>query len=458
MTRSTGQRRHHFKNTQPTHPDIKPYKEWFPPNHNFYVSFRRWLKAGGYSHTALNVYGVATRMALGLLDKPYWSIDPDRDLAVVHTHLEGRTDLTPTTRREYAKGLFKLAEFIRWRSGKAKRPKKINWAYYTGPLPDWLDELVRAYIAHRRSQWPPERQYRATLELVSRLTASLRWMTANDSLDQIGDITPQVWFGFVEHRLANQIHPNTINGQFSRLLGFLHFLADEGQPVCLRIFRVSYLEGGWRLPKDASISQLQRLLAAVEKEAGSSHTSEQRMGLMDRAWVLLMLHCGLRSGEVRRLRLVDIDWEQRKVRIEQSKGLNDRYIWLSEAVLDALQTYLGVRGPGEYLPETVFVYRHKPLGIRFFQSRLKRYAKYHGVKITAHQLRHSCATLLLNAGAPVTTVQAILGHKRLDTTMQYARLYDGTVAEHYYQAMQQVEGFLDLELDVKVQDDVEINT
>ena len=46
----------------------------------------------------------------------------------------------------------------------------------------------------------------------------------------------------------------------------------------------------------------------------------------------------------------------------------------------------------------------------------------------AHQLRHPCATLLLNAGAPVLTVQSILGHRFIDTALNSARLYDSTVA------------------------------
>ncbi len=56
-----------------------------------------------------------------------------------------------------------------------------------------------------------------------------------------------------------------------------------------------------------------------------------------------------------------------------------------------------------------------------------------------HRLRHSCATLLLNSGAPVLSVQMILGHKQIDTTLGYARLYDGTVAADYYAAINQVE-------------------
>jgi site-specific recombinase XerD len=48
-----------------------------------------------------------------------------------------------------------------------------------------------------------------------------------------------------------------------------------------------------------------------------------------------------------------------------------------------------------------------------------------------HQLRHTAATLLLNAGAPIVAVQAILGHKKIGTTLIYARLYDDTVATDY---------------------------
>jgi site-specific recombinase XerD len=51
-----------------------------------------------------------------------------------------------------------------------------------------------------------------------------------------------------------------------------------------------------------------------------------------------------------------------------------------------------------------------------------------------------CATLLLNARASVLTVQALLGHKHVDTTLRYARLYDSTVATDYERAMSRIEG------------------
>ena len=95
----------------------------------------------------------------------------------------------------------------------------------------------------------------------------------------------------------------------------------------------------------------------------------------------------------------------------------------------------------------VFVFRHRPLGSTFCYDRLRSYGRRCGVWASPHQLRHSCATLLLNAGTPVLTVQTILGHKYIDTTLGYARLYDGTLTADYYRAMIEIEGRLELSED-----------
>jgi integrase len=191
------------------------------------------------------------------------------------------------------------------------------------------------------------------------------------------------------------------------------------------------------------LDQLRRLLEQIELDAASSHAGVQRMGVLDRAWFLLMLHCGLRTGEVRRLRRTDVDLDRQWVRIEASKGLKDRAVCLSPAAVAALRAYVPLRGP--VLTEHLFIYRHQPLSTSYCSQRLRTYGRRCGVRVTPHQLRHSCATLLLNAGAPILTVQAILGHKHIDTTLGYARLYDGTVAADYYRAMAHIEHRLALD-------------
>lgn len=61
-----------------------------------------------------------------------------------------------------------------------------------------------------------------------------------------------------------------------------------------------------------------------------------------------------------------------------------------------------------------------------------------GIQATPHQLRHTCATLLLNAGMSVLGVQAILGHKYVDTALRYSRTYDATVAKDYMEAIETI--------------------
>ncbi|MCD4699056.1 MAG: site-specific integrase [Phycisphaerae bacterium] len=185
------------------------------------------------------------------------------------------------------------------------------------------------------------------------------------------------------------------------------------------------------------------LLEEIEAEARARHANRWRMGVLDRAWVHLMLYSGLRTSEVRRLRLPDVDFEIRRIRIEQSKGLKDRIVYMNSATIIALQSYLDIRSNADFLSNHVFIYHHKPLSRRYCGVRLRTYQKRCGVQITPHQLRHSCATLLLNAGAPVLSVQSLLGHEKLDTTLGYARLYDGTIAADYYGAMGLIERLLE---------------
>ena len=418
----------------------KPIRDWFPANQGFYAGFRRSLRDGGYGDSALTLYSVAARLALGHLDKAYWLIDPEADLDRVREAILGHYD-SEGTRSTYFKGLAKLAEYLRFRHHRPTPEKEVNWAHFLDPLPGSVAEDIRNYVAHRRRTWRPEERYRATNTTLSHLTLSLRWMAGRDLLAAIEDLTPALWFDYVDTRLAAGIKPISVNGELSELQHLLHFLADEGRAICQRMLQVEPLDAATRLPRDVPLDQLRLLLAEIQAETASGQVRNRRMGLLDHAWFLTMLHSGLRTGEVRRLLLPDLDLEARQVRIEQSKGLKDRIVCLSTATVAALRAYLETRGPtgGEH----VFLYRHQPLSVTYCSERLRTYGQRCGVVIKPHQLRHSCATLLLNAGAPVLTVQTILGHKFIDTTLGYARLYDGTVAADYYRAMAEIESRLE---------------
>ena len=123
------------------------------------------------------------------------------------------------------------------------------------------------------------------------------------------------------------------------------------------------------------------------------------------------------------------DLESRRIRIEQSKGLKDRVILIGQPVVEALRAWFAARG--EAGEDHVFLFRHKLLSVSYCGARMRTYGRRCGVVVTPHQLRHSYATLMLNAGVPVEALQELLGHRNIETTLQYTRLYDSTVATDY---------------------------
>jgi len=123
--------------------------------------------------------------------------------------------------------------------------------------------------------------------------------------------------------------------------------------------------------------------------------------------------------------------------VRQGKSLKDRTVYLTAAAAQAVADYLRVRGMGP--TDHVFLYRNQPLSKDLIPGRLKAVGEQVGVKVYVHRLRHTCATQLLNAGCRITSIQKFLGHKKLNSTMIYARVHDQTVAGDYYAAMSSVE-------------------
>jgi integrase len=439
VTLSTGKRPYQIKNTKPVDPNLLPIGKWSTANRSCYQRFRKWMADTGFSPYTVQSYAIGARFVLGFLKKPYWKIDPDRDIEQVWGYFQQNCDSLAKIVC-YRKGFFKFRQYLSSLQNHPEKPKQINWDFHLKGLPEDIAATVGEYVQHCQRNWNPERRYETTNTFLSHLTHSLRWMVANLSFPCLVAITPQAWYAYVKARLSEGISPVSLNGELRILWGLLHFAQDQGIPVCERTFKISKLRAGVKVPKDVPIDQLRILLAEIERTANSSNKGISRIGLMDRAWVLLMLHSGLRTGEIRSLRFSDLDLTKRKIKIEQSKGLKDRFVYLSAAGCEALGAYLAIRGPKDALPETVFVLRQQSLSRGYCGSRLRTYGKKCGVRITPHQLRHTCATLLLNEGLSIISVQKILGHQYINTTLRYARVYDDTVATDYFKAMGRIEG------------------
>jgi integrase/recombinase XerD len=147
--------------------------------------------------------------------------------------------------------------------------------------------------------------------------------------------------------------------------------------------------------------------------------------------------CGLRAGEVVRLKVKHIDSAQKIIRVEQSKGRKDRNVMLSPETLDLLRQWWKVR-PSRHDAGTIREERWlfpgnrsgKTMSTRQLNRLFHEAADAAGIKkgVTLHALRHSFATHLLERGTDIRVIQALLGHDKLDTTARYARVATGMIA------------------------------
>jgi site-specific recombinase XerD len=132
---------------------------------------------------------------------------------------------------------------------------------------------------------------------------------------------------------------------------------------------------------------------------------------------------GLRVSEVVRLRVSDIDAQRDMIRVEQGKGRKDRYTLLGPRLLAELRHYWQVYRPA---PPWLFPQRRKAAPMDPTTAQKLYYAAKRRAGITKgggiHVLRHAFATHLLEAGTDLPTLQQLLGHDSVTTTMRYVHV------------------------------------
>jgi integrase/recombinase XerC len=153
----------------------------------------------------------------------------------------------------------------------------------------------------------------------------------------------------------------------------------------------------------------------------------------DAAILETIYSCGLRISELCGLAAGDINWSERLVRI-RGKGKKERLVPIGGHALTAIKNYWDRLPQAPHHNAPVFLAQASgPLSPRLLQQRLKKYLVIAGLdpRLTPHQLRHSYATHLLDAGADLRSVQELLGHAHLATTQVYTHLTTERLKQAY---------------------------
>lgn len=144
--------------------------------------------------------------------------------------------------------------------------------------------------------------------------------------------------------------------------------------------------------------------------------------LKHKLMIQILYSSGLRASELVNLMVDDIDFNRKVVTIKGGKGAKDRISIISQVVLDNVNDYLEEYKPLAFLFEG---YRlGQKLNLRSIQKVVSQAAERADIKkrVSAHTLRHSFATHLLEQGTSIRYIQALLGHARLETTQIYTKV------------------------------------
>ncbi len=269
------------------------------------------------------------------------------------------------------------------------------------------ERLLEKFIAAKRIEGrtrPTLLYYQSTIRhLLSDVPGSLLNFTAEDIRDYLSD--------FQQKRQSSSVTVNNIRRIFS---SFFSWLEQEDYIIKSPMRRIHKVKTGTRVKSTISDEEMETL---------RDHCDNKR----DLAMIDFLASTGIRVGELVRLNRTDINFNEREC-IVSGKGNKQRIVYFNARAKTHLLNYLGERTDEN---PALFVSLHQPterLRISGVETRLRKLGRETGVMhVHPHKFRRTLATAAIDRGMPVEQVQRLLGHVKIDTTMQYAMVNQNNV-------------------------------
>ena len=289
--------------------------------------------------------------------------------------------------------------------------------------PNGMAHLINEHTLHLKV-----RNYAA--DTVSQREKYLRWFAlwcSERSLTRPNEITKPILERYQRHLYLyrnDKGAPMSFRSQYCHLShakAWFKWLTKENRILYNPASELEMPKVGRRLPK--------AILSAKEAEVVLSKPdlSDPR-GLRDRAILEVFYSCGIRRRELSNLTLYDVDAERKTLMVRQGKGKKDRLLPIGKRALEWIARYLEESRPLLVVntnEQTLFL---STLGQRLEPDSLTEYVRHDinsadiGKKGSCHLFRHTMATLMLENGADIRYIQAMLGHADLSTTQIYTQV------------------------------------
>jgi integrase/recombinase XerD len=277
------------------------------------------------------------------------------------------------------------------------------------------DAALDAYITYLRAERnsAPKtvdayaRDVRDWLDDLERKRKDLAFATRDDVLEHLA------WLK------RKGLSTRSIARHLAALRGFHRFLEDERLLADNPAEDLDTPKHGRKLPIYLTLDEVEALIGAPDL----SHSA----GLRDRAMIEVLYATGVRVSELVRLHVKDINLTDGYVMV-MGKGRKERVVPLGRAAVGQLTAYVSIARPAllksRESPVLFVTSRGKGMSRMGFWKLLRRHARSAGIRkeISPHKLRHSFATHLVERGADLRVVQAMLGHSDLATTQIYTHV------------------------------------
>ncbi|CAI3301625.1 site-specific tyrosine recombinase/integron integrase [Enterococcus cecorum] len=268
-------------------------------------------------------------------------------------------------------------------------------------------DYISMFIAAKRIEGRSEKSlsyYLATIEkMVDALDKSVKHITTEDLRNYLAS--------YQQEHGSSKV---TIDNIRRILSSFFGWLEDEDYIIKSPVRRIHKVKTGKSIKETYSDEQLELMRDKCEE-------------VRDLAIIDMLASTGMRVGELVLLNIEDINFEEREC-IVFGKGDKERIVYFDARTKIHLQKYLDSRTDSNPALFTSLSKPNKRLNIGGIEVRLRKLGKKLGIeKVHPHKFRRTLATMAIDKGMPIEQLQHLLGHQRIDTTLQYAMVKQSNV-------------------------------
>ena len=275
------------------------------------------------------------------------------------------------------------------------------------PSNDDSENLVNIFIAAKRIEGCSEKTlkyYQTTIDaMINAINKSVRHIQTED-----------LRFYLTQYQKKNQSSRVTIDNIRRILSSFFAWIEDEDHILKSPVRRIHKVKTGTNIKETYNDEELEKM-------------RDNCTELRDLAIIDMLASTGMRIGEMVLLNRIDINFAEREC-VVFGKGDKERLVYFDARTKLHLQNYLDSRIDNNPALFVTIRAPYKRIQIGGIEVRLRKIGKMLGItKMHPHKFRRTLATMAIDKGMPIEQLQQLLGHKRIDTTLQYAMVKQSNV-------------------------------